>query len=103
MAYTSVMEFEWDSRKAKRNATKHGVTFEEASKLFQGRSEYIEIFDESHSEDEDRFIAIGPIAKGVIVVVYVEKTLDLIRIISARKATKKESDLFMNFKKGGRK
>lgn len=94
------MEFEWDSRKAKINAKKHGITFEEASKLFLGKVDYIEIFDESHSDDEDRFIAIGPISKGVIVVVYVEKTLDLIRIISARKATKKEIHLFAGFKEG---
>jgi uncharacterized protein len=94
------MKFEWDNQKAKVNAAKHGVTFEEASKLFQGRAEYIEIFDESHSLDEDRFMAIGPIVKGIIVVVYIEKTLDLIRIISARKATKKEIGFFINFKKG---
>jgi len=94
------MEFEWDSQKAKRNVVKHGITFEEASKLFQGRAEYVEIFDESHSEDEDRFIAIGPIVKGIVVVVYIEKTWDLIRIISARKATKKEIGLFSNFKRG---
>jgi uncharacterized protein len=100
LAYTPSMKFEWDSRKAKSNAAKHQVTFEEASKLFLGRAEYLEIFDESHSKDEDRFIAIGPIAKGVIVVVYIEKTLDLIRIISARKATKMEIDHFINFKKG---
>lgn len=94
------MKFEWDSQKAKRNAAKHRVTFEEASKLFQSRSEYIEIFDESHSEDEDRFIAIGPIVKGIIVVVYIEKSWDLIRIISARRATKKEVSLYITFKEG---
>jgi uncharacterized protein len=99
MTYTHAMEFEWDSQKAKRNAAKHGVTFEEASKLFQGRAEYIEIFDESHSDDEDRFFAIGPIVKGIVVVIYIEKTLDLIRIISARKATKKEIGLIISFKK----
>ena len=96
----SVMKFEWDNQKAKKNVVKHEVSFEEASKLFEDRSDYIEIFDESHSADEDRFIAIGRIAKGIIVVVYIEKTLDLIRIISARKATKQEIVLFINFKKG---
>jgi uncharacterized DUF497 family protein len=94
------MKFEWDSHKAKSNVAKHGVTFEEASKLFLGRADFIEIFDKSHSLDEDRFIAIGPISKGVIVVVYIEKSLNLIRIISARKATRRENDLFYNFKKG---
>jgi uncharacterized DUF497 family protein len=94
------MKFEWDSQKAKINAEKHGITFEEASKLFRGRADFVEIFDQSHSVDEDRFIAIGPIVKGIVVVVYIEKSLDLIRIISARKATKKETYLFLNFKKG---
>jgi uncharacterized DUF497 family protein len=94
------MKFEWDSQKAKINAEKHGITFEEASKLFRGRTDFVEIFDETHSVDEDRFIAIGPIVKGIVVVVYIEKSLNLIRIISARKATRKETHLFLNFKKG---
>jgi uncharacterized protein len=94
------MNFEWDNQKANSNKAKHGISFEEASKLFLGRVDFIEIFDESHSLDEDRFIAIGPIAKGIVVVVYIEKSVNLIRIISARKATKKEIYLFINFKKG---
>ena len=53
-----------------------------------------------HSEDEDRFIAIGPIVKGVIVVVYVERDFDIIRIISARRATRAEIELFDEFKRG---
>jgi len=97
------MKFEWDNQKSKSNLAKHGISFEEASKLFLGRADFVEIFDESHSLDEDRFIAIGPIAKWIVVVVYIEKSLDLIRIISARKATKKEIDLFINFKKGASK
>jgi uncharacterized DUF497 family protein len=94
------MKFEWDRQKAKINLVKHGVNFEEASKVFLGRADYVEIYDETHSLDEDRFMAIGMIAKGIIVVVFIEKSLDLIRIISARKATRKEVDLFINFKKG---
>lgn len=94
------MEFEWDKKKAKINVTKHGITFEEASKMFLGRADYVEIFDESHSYDEDRFIAIGPISKGVVVIIYIEITLDAIRIISARKATKTEVGLYTNYKKG---
>jgi uncharacterized DUF497 family protein len=94
------MKFEWDHQKAKINLAKHGVTFEEASKVFLGRADFIEIFDEAYSLDEDRFMAIGLVSKGIIVVVYIEKSLDLIRIISARKATRKEVDLFINFKKG---
>ena len=79
---------------------KHGISFKEASKLFTGRSDYLELFDEQHSVDEDRFIAIGSIVKGVIVVVYVERDFDIIRIISARKATRSETKLFDDYKKG---
>ena len=94
------MKFEWDPKKALLNARKHGVTFEEASALFRKPSEYIELFDETHSKDEDRFIAIGPISKGIVVVIYVERTADLIRLISARKATRTEKTLFSRFKNG---
>ena len=94
------MKFEWDLEKEKRNLQKHGVSFQEASKLFTGRSEYFELYDDLHSEDEDRFIAIGPIIKGLVVVVYVEREFDTIRIISARKATRAETHLFNEFKKG---
>lgn len=94
------MNFEWDLAKEKQNLRKHGVTFKEAAKLFTGRSEYLELYDELHSEDEDRFIAIGPITKGLIVVVYVERDFDTIRIISARKATRAETNLFNDYKRG---
>ena len=94
------MKFEWNLEKEKRNIRKHGVSFKEASKLFISRFDYLEIYDESHSEDEDRFIAIGPIVKGIIVVVYVERDFDIIRIISARKATQAENRLLNDYKKG---
>lgn len=94
------MKFEWDKIKNKQNVKKHGITFKEASKLFTGRAEYLELFDNLHSEDEDRFIAIGPIVKGIVVVVYIERDFDTIRIISARKATRTERNMFNNLKKG---
>lgn len=92
------MKVEWDSKKEKLNNQKHGVSFKEAIKLFQGRSDYLELYDNLHSDDEDRFIAIGKIIKGVVV--YVERDFDVIRIISARKATKAELKLFDEFKRG---
>lgn len=97
------MEFEWDLKKEKQNLNKHGLTFKEASKLFTGRSDYLEVYDDSNSEDEDRFIAIGPIVKGLIVVVYVERDFDTLRIISARKASRVEASLFNEFKRGKNK
>jgi uncharacterized DUF497 family protein len=48
------------------------------------------LFDEAHSVDEERFIAIGPISRGVVLVVWTEQDEDTIRIISARRATKRE-------------
>ena len=50
-------------------------------------------FDDEHSQDEDRFIAIGPIARGVVLVVYTEPSEGVLRIISARGATKAEARL----------
>ena len=94
------MKFEWDFKKEKLNLKKHGVSFKEASRLFTGRAEYLELYDDLHSDEEDRFIAIGPIIKGVVVVVYIERDFDVNRIISARKATVPEISLFDKFKRG---
>jgi uncharacterized DUF497 family protein len=69
----------------------------EAAELFESGAEYLEIFDADHSESEDRFIAIGPIARGIIVVVYTEHEEDLLRIISAREATRREQALFGDY------
>jgi uncharacterized DUF497 family protein len=54
----------------------------------------LEIFDDAHSSDEDRFIAIGPISRGLVLVVYAEQEDDLIRIISARFATTRETAMY---------
>ena len=86
------MRFEWDAEKASINQKKHGVTFEEAQTVF-GDYDALRIFDPDPSEDEDRFILLGMSAVLRILVVchcYREND-EKIRIISARKATKKES------------
>ena len=86
------MRFEGDAEKASINQKKHGVTFEEAQTVF-GDYDALRIFDPDHSEDEDRFILLGMSAVLRILVVchcYREND-EKIRIISARKATKKES------------
>jgi uncharacterized DUF497 family protein len=88
------MRFDWDPRKDATNQRKHGLGFREAATLFTSGVEYLEIFDEVHSSIEDRFIAIGPIERGVIVVVWTEQVTDAIRIISARLATAREIDLY---------
>ena len=94
------MNFEWDEAKDLANRQKHDLGFAEAAQLFESGDEYLDIFDVDHSESEDRFIAIGPIARGLIVVVYIEPEKDTIRIISARKATRREQSLFRDYMDG---
>ena len=53
------MRFEWDPRKERINRTRHGISFEEAKRLFTNGLDYLEIYDETHSGEEDRFIARG--------------------------------------------
>lgn len=64
------MKVVWDEAKNKANRKKHRVSFEEASALFTGGVDYLEIFDEEHSVDEDRFIAVGPILRDLVLAVY---------------------------------
>jgi hypothetical protein len=93
------MRFEWDPAKDKANRAKHGVSFEEAVELFNSDADYLEIYDEEHSDEEDRFIAIGPIRRGVIVVAYTERDEDVLRIVSARMATKQERQRLEQFER----
>jgi uncharacterized DUF497 family protein len=87
----SSLHFEWDPTKAAANERKHGVTFEEAQSVFA--DERARLIDEpDHSEDEDRFILLGISSSlRVLVVVHCYRADDnIIRIISARKATREE-------------
>lgn len=89
------MRVTWDETKNLSNQAKHGVSFEEASELFSSGADYLEIFDVEHSYEEDRFIAIGPIRRGLVLVVWTERLSGddeeiAVRIISARWATKRE-------------
>lgn len=86
------LEFEWDTEKEKINISKHGIDFETASHVFFDENR-IEKYDEKHSYDEDRYITIGTIngVAIVVMVVYTERD-SAIRIISARKATKRERE-----------
>ncbi len=90
MTHDSVLRFEWDDAKNVANQEEHGVSFEEASELFSSGEDYLEIFDADHSNAEDRFIAIGPITRGVVLVVWTERDEDVVRIVSARWVTKRE-------------
>ncbi len=88
------MRVEWDPAKNLANQPKHDVSFEEAAELFTSGRDYLEIFDAPHSELEDRFIAIGLVRRGVVLVVWTERDEDVIRIISARWATTREAQMY---------
>jgi hypothetical protein len=92
------VEFEWDPAKDRSNQRKHGLSFAEAQALIESGVDYLEIFDAEHSEFEDRFIAIGPIDRGIVVVVYTEREESRVRIIGARLATNREQDLFRSYR-----
>jgi uncharacterized protein len=88
------VEFEWDDEKDLSNQRKHGLSFQEARRLFESGVDYLEIFDGEHSDSEDRFIAIGPLGDRLVVVVYTEPEENVVRIIGARLASNRERDLF---------
>ena len=85
----------WDQSKNLSNQEKHGVSFEDAQRLFLSGSDFLELYDDDHSVDEDRYIAIGIIVRGVVLVVWTERDDDVIRIISARWATPRERDRYL--------
>ena len=97
MAYPWQVEVEWDDSKNRSNQQKHGVSFEEARELFVSGVDYLEIFDADHSESEGRFISIGPIKRGLVLVVWTERDEDTIRLIGARWATKPEQSLYHHY------
>lgn len=81
--------FEWDDNKSKLNYTKHGITFEEAAHIFLDEHAMY-YYDELHSDYEDRIKVIGMIDK-ILVVIYTERG-EIYRIISARRANKREKE-----------
>jgi len=81
--------FEWDPQKAKTNFEKHGITFDEASTVFKDTLS-LTIEDPLHSYDEERLVLIGMSYKNRLLVVVHTERGESIRIISARKAVKRE-------------
>lgn len=94
------MKFSWDARKARQNLKKHRISFEEATTIFFDEKA-TEFFDPDHSKDEDRFLMLGLSWRlRVLVVCYcLRQNGSEIRIISARKATKKEEKIYVGAKK----
>jgi len=91
-------QFSWDRRKAATNKAKHGVTFEEAASVF-GDSTAAIFDDDRHSEDEYREVIIGHPARHRLLIVSFTERNDIIRIISARKATKSEQSDYERYRK----
>jgi uncharacterized DUF497 family protein len=89
------LRFTWDDRKAAANATKHGVSFEEAQWVFYDEHALV-TDDPDHSEGEDRFLILGlSSALRILLVVYCEPSNEEIRLISARKANKTEQRQYL--------
>ena len=86
------LRFEWDDAKNRQNRRKHGVSFEEAQSVFLDERA-IRFLDPDHSEDKDRFIMLGmSFVLRVLVICHCYQADDsVIRIISARKANRKEA------------
>ena len=90
-----MIEFEWDVAKAAANLKKHRVTFEEAKSIFFDEFG-VQFFDDDHSSDEDRFLMLGMSSGAkLLIVCHCERRHGAtIRIISARKATQRESAFY---------
>lgn len=82
---------EWDMDKNEINKKKHGISFEAAALVFADEY-YLELYDDEHSMDEDRYIAIG-LVEDILFVVHTMRN-ESVRIISARLATKQERKFY---------
>ena len=87
----SELRFEWDDKKNKENQRKHHVSFEEAQTVFFDENA-VEFYDNPHSGSEDRFLLLGVSAKLRVLMIChcLREEESIIRLISARKATKNE-------------
>ena len=90
-----MLQFEWDENKNTINKKKHGISFEEAETAFYD-DEAVVIPDPEHSQDEERFILLGfsAMARLLMVCHCIRGEDDIIRIISARKATRIETEQY---------
>lgn len=96
MIRVGTITFDWDEEKSAINKKKHGISFEEAITIFFSIPLLV-FHDPDHSTDEDRFIAFGfSAANRILAVVHCEnESGNLVRVISARRATKKEQKKFL--------
>ena len=88
------MRYDWDSEKDNLNLRLHGISFDEILSAFDDPNA-LDLADERHSDDEQRYNIIGITERGLVFVVYTEREDDVIRIISARKATRNEEQQYV--------
>ncbi len=90
-----MIKFDWDPAKAASNVRKHGVSFEDAQSVFYDEFA-VQFYDEPHSSDEQRFLMLGMSSGAqLLLVCHCERDGGgVVRIISARKATKQESSFY---------
>ena len=86
------MRFEWDSQKRRANLAKHGIDFADLASLFSGTT--ITVLDDRYDYGELRFITLG-LLNGIAVTVAHTETDEVIRIISARRATRYEEENYL--------
>jgi len=94
MTYDGNVTFEWDPEKDLRNRRKHGIGFADAVRIFESEAECLDLWDDSHPGGEERFITIGPLDDRLVLVVWTERDVDTVRVITARWATRGERDLY---------
>ena len=91
------MKFEWDRNKERINIRKHGITFEQASYVFADPFA-LNLYDNNHSDHEDRWVLLGKfLNETLLLVIHTfkdDKGMELVRIISERKATRAENKIY---------
>jgi uncharacterized protein len=88
----NIMRFEWDAHKRRLNLEKHGLDFEDAARIFTEDAFVVE--DAREDYGESRFLLLGLLYSQVVVMVFTKRD-DVIRIISMRKATKREQQEYV--------
>ena len=86
------MRYEWDETKARANLAKHGLSFEDAVLVFEGPS--VTFADNRFEYGEERLITLGVLAGRVVVIAHTVRGEDATRIISMRKANRREQEIY---------
>lgn len=94
------VRFDWDGGNEPKSYTKHGVSRQEAESVFQDRDR-LDFRDPLHSDAEDRFVTLGRSSRPRVLFIAWTLRRDLVRVISARPASRKERHVYETKKRGG--